>query len=674
MKYLIQGNNIETVYDVEELEEIGKKLFIKSEMSPKLHKYCNIYSTFDIETTKEDEYHTFMYHAQFCVGGYVFFMRTWDEVVIFLDSLTNIFNLSENKKMIIYVHNLSYEFQFIRNFISIISFFAISKREIIKFDTECFEFRCSYKLSNKSLEKLCKSFDVKHKKMKGDLDYLIYRDNHTLLNDEESMYCFNDVMGLYECIEVYLKDDTLETIPLTSTGFVRRDFRKAVTSNEKNREIFLKGQLDPYMYLLLKTARRGGDTSASAYYSDKTLLNVSSKDKKSSYPYEMMTKKYPIGQYCEIKDTDLFWSYRKDMSCILKVTFYDIKLIDVMEIPYIPRAKCMDIRKCLVSNGRVLKAEKLSMALTEVDMEIILSMYTFKNIEIHELFISDKDYLPKEFRECLMQYFYKKCELESGDPYEYMKVKNKINASFGMMLTDICRVEYYYKDGSDCYGIKELDTLKKLMDYYRSRNNFLSYQHGIYVTAYARKSLQTGAKKIIGDEVYRDTDSLKYLNNHEKEFIELNKEIIDEAETFDVKPYVDYNGKRIYLGVWESDASYKKFRTLGAKKYAYEDESGVHVTVAGLSKEKGALYLSKMGGIDYFKDKLEFPAEYSGRMSAFYTDLDSPYSYINRNGNEIITGSCITLTNVTYTLDRNVDYKKIVENIKNGIDIADIVI
>ena len=79
------------------------------------------------------------------------------------------------------------------------------------------------------------------------------------------------------------------------------------------------------------------------------------------------------------------------------------------------------------------------------------------------------------------------------------------------------------------------------------------------------------------------------------------------------------------LGVWEIETEgnpYKRFKTLGAKRYLYEDNDGLHLTCAGVSKTAGRDYLLSLGGdpFEHFKDGLYFPAGYSGKLCHTYID------------------------------------------------------
>ena len=126
-------------------------------------EYLNIESAFDIETTStiyNGEKSAFMYVWMFGIGygNDVFYGRTWEEFLSLCDLLGAYFDLHENKRLITYVHNLGYEFQFMRKLFNWDGVFSINERKPIKALTDIgIEFRCSYILSGYSLASLAKN-------------------------------------------------------------------------------------------------------------------------------------------------------------------------------------------------------------------------------------------------------------------------------------------------------------------------------------------------------------------------------------------------------------------------------------------------------------------------------------------------------------------------------------
>ena len=86
-----------------------------------------------------------MYVWQLGLNGYVIVGRTWGEFQETINTITATLQLNEKKRLMIFVHNLSYEFQFICKRFNWFKVFAIDLRTPIYAITDSFiEFRCSY--------------------------------------------------------------------------------------------------------------------------------------------------------------------------------------------------------------------------------------------------------------------------------------------------------------------------------------------------------------------------------------------------------------------------------------------------------------------------------------------------------------------------------------------------
>lgn len=662
-------------------------------------KYLSIFATFDIETSiikYDDKEQAILYIWQLCIGDTrgkrrdIYVGRTWDDLRILFADLGRHYSLNEKKQLVCYIHNASYEFQFMRSIFEVTRMFAVKKRVPVSFDTiDGINFRCSYKLSNMSLGKFCEEEQAPDGKLEG-YDYEKKRYPDTELTDFELHYCVDDVLGLHEsiCHTLEANGDTLSTIPLTSTGYIRREARSKVLANPKNFYTVRDNALTPETYVVCKAATRGGNTCANALYTGCILGEdredaptvMWSMDKKSSYPFEMLASLYPKGQFKRERGKQII----KDAANIIHVVFYNVKLKKGTYFPYIAKAKCERLPKkkdeeYLFDNGRVLRAPLLRMVITDIDFYIIEKQYDFSSFEIIDQYVTDYGYLNKEYRDYIFELFKAKCELEFGDPYFYAKFKNKINAAFGMMLTDIAREDVTYINDdwvSDCPPL-----FQSLQNYYKKRNSFLEYQHGIWVTANARKSLQAGFDMVGIDGVYGDTDSVKFLNeSHLKQFRDQNASIVEKLKAAGYGP-VTVNGKTSTLGIWELDAEYSAFITYGAKKYAYryanspankaKKRNKLEVTVAGLSKKLGSRYLEKCGGLAAFKagtydesgDYLKgvvFDELNSGRLKAVYNDTKQ-HKIINIDGHRCELTSNVALLPTTYELGITSEYAEILE-------------
>ena len=617
-------------------------------------KYCDVVATFDIETTtiKQENPYAFMYHWQMCIGGVVIFGRFWHELQALHEKLVRYFNLNEKRKMVIYVHNLSFEWMFMHQFMDCWeNIFATERNKILKCSNDCFEWRCSYRLSNMSLAKCIENSEgTYYRKAVEDLDYRKYRDPYTALTPVEYGYCYNDVAGLYQAICASLKEDTLDSIPLTSTGYVRRDCREAMKKNKRNRKLFLDMKLSPELYTLCKETFRGGDTHGSRYYVNQVVDDVESFDKASSYPYVMYClPEFPMSKFMayDIEDEDDLDHMNTKYCTLGRYRLTNVKLKRGKTNPYIAYSKCSTCIAPKLFNGRVLEAEEIILTLTNIDYQILKNEYDFEGLSVADFYFARKGFLSEELRNVIWEYFTKKTMLKGvkGHEYEYMKSKNKLNSIFGMMVTDIVHSEISF-DGND-YQIKTPTVEEALEKYYKSRNNFLSYQWGVWVTALARLELRKGIEAVGPDNIYNDTDSVKALAGHAQDFEKLNDVINKQCKERGIINYLVRDGKKFYLGTWDNEGRYDQFKTLGAKKYVYTQEGELHLTVSGLDKEKGARYLESIGGVPAFNKGVVFTD--SGRTASYY-NYTNEITTMTRDGYSWHTASNIAIVDCEYTL------------------------
>lgn len=665
------GYKVEYAYDSSEFNKIHLKS--KTIRTERPFTYIRTPAVFDIEASTyyaevdgDKEPRAVAYHFQLCIEGRVIFARTWRQLMTLLDKIRQAYKLDSKRRLVIYVHNLSYEWQFMYNFFNEISdVFATDEHKVLKATVwGCIEFRCSYYLSNMSLAKMIENVpQAYHLKAKDDLDYNILRLPSSQLTPKERGYCFNDVRGLYErLIYGYLKADSLFTIPLTSTGYVRRDCRKAFKLCKDNREQFYNMKLTLKQYELCKAAFRGGNTASNRYLANRILSDVDSYDMSSAYPYQMLAQMYPSGPFmaCTVDSVERLQYYNDKYCTVGRYTFIDVKVNKYASIPYIPVDKCTKIRSnALIYNGRVLQAKYVEIALTNIDYDIIKSQYSYSDITLTDFNIACKDYLPQELRDEVYKYFYDKSTLKGvvGKEYEYVKSKGKLNALYGMCVTDILHSVFNFDADTGEYIEDINDDIEK---YYNNRNSFLSYQWGIFVSAYTRQLLQVAIDAVGRDVVYVDTDSVKFIGDHKEVFNKINDSIRKHCLDNNIVNYVDVNGKRYELGVYDHDAHYKQFITMGAKKYAYiDDNDEIHITVSGLDKKQGAKELASKGGLKAFKENTIFYN--SGRTAAYYNNVKPHVELIN--GEEVITASNIALVPVNYTLNMTYTMRDIIDNI-----------
>ena len=652
---------------------LGKLLSCKDSKKRSVN-YLNIPCAFDIETTNiykrdsegnilsEPRPYAFMYQWQFCLDDCVCFGRTWEEFQLLIRELEKRMNLSLNNRLVVYVHNLPFEWTFMSAFLNYHEGFFREERKPLKIVTkEGIEFRCSYALSNMSLNKFCKNeANVTHYKLSGDdYNYEKIRTPKTTLTEAEEAYCYNDVRGLCECIKSRLQHDTLTTIPLTSTGYVRRDLRQSVRGDKKYRQLFRDNALDSELYTMCRDAFRGGDTHANIDYSNQLLTSgVTSKDEASAYPASMMMDLFPQTAFFKINVSTFLNRDLSDYALLLEVRFVDIKYVGACGIPYIPLSKCKKYsEEKIVDNGRILKADFIEMVLTDIDYKIIMEEYKPKDVYIKNIYASRYAPLSDKIKNVVMDYYRKKTLLkgDKNSVYEYNKSKNSLNSCFGCMVMRIDQSEVSYNPVTNEYSVKAPDLEETLSKFYKSRNNFLSYQHGVWITANARMRLRIMLWKVGKDVVYCDTDSIKYIGKHEADFKERNEYLQSQAES--AGAYAETADGRVkYMGVWEDDGYYEEFKTLGAKKYVYRESGVIHSTIAGVSKSAGTRYFNEKG-VDGFK--IGATIRDSGHLTAYYNDED--IHSITVNGDTFTTASNVALIDNNYTIGVTNEYLDLLE-------------
>ena len=684
----IDGLQPEKVYEINEVPLFN--IMMNAKVSKKRGiNFLEIPCAFDIESTNmykrkdsgqidSDSFrpYAFMYHWQFCIEDYVIFGRTWEEFSTLLSTLSTEMNLGYNHRLVCFCHNLNFEWQFMRFFVHYTDGFFKEERKPLKILlAEGIEFRDSYALSNMNLSKFCENEEgVTHYKLSGDdYDYGKIRTPSTSMTETEEAYCYNDVRGLSECIRSRMKYDTLADMPITSTGYVRRQFRAAMKENPTNRTIFKNAEYDEHIYTLLRAAFRGGDTHGNIRSSGQILNNVQSFDIASSYPGMMVTEMMPMGKFTKISVRS--WKHgfceKHNLAYLIRCRFWDLKFKGKEYAdPYIPFSQCTAIKnhhdeeetENIYDNGRIIYAQAVEIVLTDIDFKIVKECYTWRQMAVREVWGSAYGYLPKEFRGEVQNLFDQKTALKNVPEkiYEYNRAKNRINSAYGMCVQKIIETETYYENGE--YETKTFNLSEQLQKYFKNRNNFLLYQWGCWITAAARARLFEGLKAVgKRDAVYWDTDSVKCLGDHKKDFERLNKKYLDMA--IKNSAYAkDKKGVMHYMGVFEYEETYKRFITLGAKKYLVEAEDGnLYSTIAGVAKDKGAAFFKK-AGMEAFKEGTVI--ENSGHLVAYYND-DLPHT-ITVEGCTFETASNITLVDDTYTLGLTGEYADLLEKVLNN--------
>lgn len=661
------------------------------------HRTVNAYCAFDIETStiwlNKDhslyDVHSFMYVWQFQIEEYTVKGRTWDEFFTFLEMLkkalieiATINHLGNTPYLIIWVHNLAYEWQFLSGlypFTNDECFFRDTRKPIYCRMFDCFEYRCSYIQTNLSLAALCKQTGVKQKLSGQKFNYDKIRFPWTELTDFENEYTTTDVESLVKAMKYRVSrgGDNLVTVPLTSTGYVRRECKQALKDYYLDMRELKPGEKE---YRLLRKAFRGGNTHANRYYVNQIVEDVYSYDISSSYPTQQLTKRFPIRpfKWLDFAERTALYKLRRVMSFIGlgyavvgTYQFKNMRLHNPREpIPYISLSRCQamgsDDIDLKIDNGRVMTAAYMEISLTEIDLEIVLSQYDYDSIDVIEAMVAQKDYLPESYRQVIQEYYNKKTALKGDNTedglYMYVKSKNMLNAVYGMSATDPVHQDVKYNNGEWQVSSYEDFTHEELLKLLK--NAAFPYQWGVYTTAYARKQLQD-AIALCGDKIiYCDTDSVK--TKGDINITRLNDKLRKAAITN--KAYADdMNGKRHYIGLFEFDGHYERFITQGAKRYAYESDGKIGITVAGVSKkvneETGIPFaVEELKRLERFKVGMTWRK--AGGSISVYNDADNITYTDPATGNSLLITKNVAIVPSTYVMQYSKDYSLLLNEIQ----------
>lgn len=640
--------------------------------------------TFDIETTsvfygadnraemfdytKPAEYYTTLKKSALCyvwqiaIDGVAYYGRELWEFVSFINDLRD----AAGCDILVWVHNLPFEFQFIRNYFE---WQTINAREVRKpyraRTTNGIEFRCTYALTNMSLAVLAKSFRTAHQKLSGDLDYNVMRTPTTPLTDTELAYCENDVLVLHDYVS-QLPLPLYDT-PLTQTGFVRRAV-KAEMGTRVCRVNASHNETDADIFRALNGAYAGGYTHANVFYAGRLLHDIVSYDFTSSYPYTMLSERFPCGQFKrkhKLSFDALKGKYAALYSYIFDVTLYGYKC--VTNNTYISANKCRFIDGGVFDNGRVLYADELRIIITDVDVWALIQTGKWERAEFHDGFIAPNNYLPKALWDYTLKLYADKTTFKGIDERydEYLRSKQFVNSLYGMCVTNTVKPDVQYTSGEwYCADTLTPEEMHDKLVYNKTRG-FMNYAVGVWVTAYARRNLWAAIVALDDVVVYCDTDSIKCVN------VPKVKQYVDEynagvavklraaAEYYNA-PDTDFAPKDIHgiahpIGVFDFDGNYKDFKTLGAKKYAYDnhDGTGVHITIAGVPKSYG----KTLKTIDEFRTGLVFYP--SPERAKYISHYDDNGAVLDFDGELWECGSGICLQPTSYKLDATKEYKQL---------------
>lgn len=603
------------------------------------------------------------------IKSYVIYGRELKEI---WEILKYIRERAQDAEVHIWVHNLSFEYQYLREIIPFEDKFFTDARQPLFAMYDNFTFRCSYRLTNLSLAKWGENNGIK--KRVGDLDYFKMYTPKTKLTDEEMGYCKADIDIMRVGIGKYLEEyGHIYRIPYTQTGIVRRDI-KAVDRKIEGfiQEVAYCQPKNMEEWKVQHCAYSGGLTLVNPAYCGKTLHNIISFDRKSAYPACMLYK-FPNSPFVKT-NIPVRWDDGNHHICL--VCFHNLKAR--YNVTPLSSSKRVMISGAVYgkdnekhNNGKIISADKFALYITEADYTYISAFYTWDRMDIISHWFATSDYMPKDIVEYMLQLYADKTLLKNGDPVIYLRKKEKLNSIYGMAASMLVHNEveemenytYFVRKKTDEEGQEELASLQS-----KPYKNVLPYSWGLYITAFQRRDLMMMALKAGIDKLaYTDTDSLKgwYDESVRAVFEEENARRIAWTKERCAAQGIDYNltcpktpeGVPQYLGTWENDENYFECKFMGAKRYAYKKEKDgqIYITIAGVPKQARRV-LKSVGSL---RDGLTFDIFHSHKNMITYLDGDNPMVKFP-DGYEVTNTCAANIRPTTYKLTLEREFKDLI--------------
>lgn len=677
-----EGEESIKAYDVTEAY-LPKVKFEKWNQNKTVFEYAADFAVLDTETSHFDLETGWIYQWAVQWQRQYYYGRKPSEIITLLQMFKDKYGLTDKRRVIFYIHNASYDLQYLKYFLyeydAKISVMATDAHTFLITDVCGFRILCSYKLSNMSLDMFSSIYSEKYVKATGAIDYTVVRYQDSVLPAVDWYYMFSDVASQYDAIKHYLLIngyDRAYKAPFTSTGFVRANCRRAAGRSLNWRKKFLISALQLDQYQLCRQAFMGGITICSWLWEGETIRvghngvrKIGHKDFRSSYPTRQLLDYMPVGKpfwFGEIADDEILTDVLDTYCCIFLLHLKDVHIKDGITAPYIPSSKCMHLKNPLKINGKVVYAEELSIAVTELDYKWIKKQYTAASKDVTNMLCFNRGKAPAWLQAEVMKYFTLKCTTDKETPL-YSWVKSLLNAVYGMTATAICRQTWDFNNGYITKG--KTDFNKQITKFYNSRNSFMPYQLGVYTTAHARDALMKMIEAVGYDNfLYCDTDSVFYISTPENEAAlqRMNEDITARAISAGA-----FYGDQV-LGVATDEPDIRAFRGLHAKCYAVEEYNkkkgayGLKVTIAGIPK-KALKWINgkpvemsnaeELQDIENLKDGFTF--RHCGGTRTVYVEDDIHTEMINGHETELASAAIIeniekTISDTMWT--RGADY------------------
>lgn len=669
-------------------------------------KYIKVGSGFDTETSKIPvnpsiygiDHTAYCYHWQFGLGEWAFMGRSLDTMCDFMNMLIpSIKNNRPKHKLLVFMANIGYDWQFCKKYwheFGISKIFAKEKRDPILIEVDStLQFREVIGLFGNSLAQIAKNY-CGIKKLVGDLDYDKIRLSNTPMDETEIGYCVRDVEILVKLAEGYIYKNFFgknPRLPYTSTGIVRDAIKRELGASLKaEREKIASWMPTEYEYeLFRKYLFKGGISGCNIIHMGK-IFNISKgegvigADITSDYPYQMLTKLYPMGK-AVVTSNGNFCKTDNPYIAIVLFKKFQAKTSHALMSAHkaLNSSQMVKDERTVLDNNRIQYAEELKLCINDVEYKSLKKAYKWKKCYVLKCWEFPEGYkkLPQHIiKTCLKQYMIKQSLKENySDTQEYRDAKAFVNSIFGMMCTALFREDWVFDEKECDIKVQEDENGNKITTPYEDccKYLFLSPYWGFWITSYAREMLIdviTRFPKII---IQYDTDSV-YFKLGTAESDKLMEYLKFKNAQMELLNRTLFAGEpnMLSLGTWDFTKPFLRYKGLGAKRYMYEyiDKKGnkqIKVTVTGCRTvkdenspyyEKSTLILqndinNKKNGtnvdpFDFFNDHMKIEKENTYKLASHYIDDEIVVDSTDYEGNTetVVCRSAVVLTEVEFTL------------------------
>lgn len=553
-KYFPEINSIVT----KNVTKLIKKL--KTTEVKKYHNqnYYNIPACFDSETTaiKNTKGETIACYDvlwQIAIDNIALFVTDGVQCV---KALRKISSASCGKKLIIYCHNLDYDFSFLCNYLSkedITDYFIIRNKISKIILWENIEIRDSLMLTGGSLDKAVIEFlgkDSIFRKKYGSWDYEKIRSRKWDYSDNEIVYAAYDVFALNAVIAKIsnIYHCSIAALAVTRTSFIAREIKNLKRKSEYFNSYIYATNLTIDELRTAKASYYGGVAMVNPVYADILKLgDVTSWDIGSEYPWAMVSQLFPTGKIyhmekASLEDLQTLCAYtdktqkeRYGFCAVMQLTDFRTK----KEVP-IPFSFSRDgiIRKSVYAEdetyagGRIVTASKLITYINDVDLQIVLKSSHFTSIKFVKIMYYKMRPLPTVWVESILTDYAKKTTLKGlpDKADEYTRSKININIQYGKQAQYPIMSEYKLDSFFECQKLTQEEKGKtleeELADYNTAKGRISNYLIAVYIASYGHAALYHGITFLGKDVILTDTDSVKGINGkqHEHKFTDYNRE------------------------------------------------------------------------------------------------------------------------------------------------------